>query len=295
MKKIFVLIISLFCINTIYAQTASYNSVRKNKLSGSLETYITKLGDSVSIGDQIILGSAYDFENYFNLQQIYIDNEENTQRTFSVSRYAEGFVFIIDSIFVEKGVTKLITKGTNQFNQILVKNVESAFFYKEILIRPPSKKFPYYYNDSIVGYYTNDNFNQNRIYFTSQLIDSIIQEIQSSEPSSIKSSKVTVKSTKVTVKYTNSSFYLQKAGKMKNAAIVTAGITAIVGSIALSNNDPNKPNSSGGGITLAMGGIISLVLEIIGNNALVKAGEAMELEKIKEFEAKKNNPTNNKP
>lgn len=64
MKKIFVLIISLFCINTIYAQTASYNSVRKNKLSGAIETYITKFGKTIRVNDQITIGKAYNFETY---------------------------------------------------------------------------------------------------------------------------------------------------------------------------------------------------------------------------------------
>lgn len=301
MRKICVLLISLFCINTLYAQTASYKSVRKNKLSGTLDTYITGGGDSISIGDQIILGSTADFENYFNLQQIYIDNEENTQSTLPVSRYLEGYVFIIDSIFVKKRVIKLITKGTNQFKQILVKNVELAFFNKEILIRPLTKKFPYYYNDSIVGYYTNDNFNQNRIYYTSQLIDSIKQEIQSSKPIKIKSSaseSSASESSKVTAKFTNSSFYLKKAGEMKNTAIITGVITAILGGIVLSSNDPNNPDSNPSKIAtpiFAIGGLISLTLDVVGNNALIKAGEAMELEKIKQFEAKNNNSTTHKP
>ena len=82
MKKIYVLIISLFCLNTLYAQTASYKSVRENKLSGTTETYITKFGKTIRVNDQITIGKAYNFETYKYLEQVYLkDYKEITNYT----------------------------------------------------------------------------------------------------------------------------------------------------------------------------------------------------------------------
>jgi len=94
------------------------------------------------------------------------------------------------------------------------------------------------------------------------------------------------------------SSHLKRAGKSKNASKCVLGLTALIGGSILSSNDPNNPDSNPSKIAnpiFAIGGLIALILDLVGNNALVKAGEEMEIEKIKEFEAKNNNSTTHKP
>ncbi|MCH1473336.1 MAG: hypothetical protein L7V85_05430, partial [Bacteroidia bacterium] len=144
----------------------------------------------------------------------------------------------------------------------------------------------------IVGYYTNQNFSPMRIYFTKNIPDSLItSELQSMASNTIVNNKVYSRN-----KELNASFYLKQAGNTKNTALAVAGLSALIGGLMLSSSDPNNPDSSPSATPIfAVGGIVSLILNAVGNNALVKAGEAMELEKIKEFKAKNTTPTSTKP
>ena len=295
MKKICVLIISLFCLNTLHAQTSSYKTVRKNKLSGTIETYITKGGDTISLNDQVTIGKAYNFETYKYLEQVYLkDYEEitNYTQTFQLREAAEGYVLIIDRIIANSGIVSVYTRPSDKIIQVLVKDIDAAEFYNEIVIGPPSKNYPYIKENEVIGYYTSSKLSPMGVYFNKSIIDSLnIDEI--------KSEKLGTKdSISQPIAYnftgeTKSSFYLKKAGKSKNASIVIGGLSAIIGGIILSSNDPNNPDSNPSKIAtpiFAIGGLISLILDVVGNNALINAGEAMEIEKSRVSEPLNTNP-----
>lgn len=294
MKKICVLIISLFCLNTLYAQTVSYESVKKNGLLGSIETYITKKGDTIKLNDQLTVGKAYNFDTYKYLDNLYLKDQNKTSseiQRFKLSEAAEGFVLIVDRIITENGVVGVYSKINSESIPIFINDIDAAIVSQEILLGLTSKRYPYYYKDSIVGYYTNQNFSPMRIYFTKNIPDSLItSELQSMASNTIVNNKVYSRN-----KELNASFYLKQAGNTKNTALAVAGLSALIGGLMLSSSDPNNPDTSPSATPIfAVGGIVSLILNVVGNNALVKAGEAMELEKIKEFKAKNNNPTNTK-
>ena len=300
MKKIFVLIISLFCINTIYAQTASYNSVRKNKLSGSLETYITKFGKTIRVNDQVTIGKAYNFETYKYLEQVYLkDYKEitNYTQTFQLREAAEGYVLIIDKIIANSGIVSVYTRPSDKIIQVLVKDIDAAEFNNEIVIGPPSKNYPYIKENEVIGYYTSSKLSPMRVYFNKGIIDSLnIDEIKS-EKLGIKDSISQPIAYNLTGE-TKSSFYLKKAGKSKNSSKAVMGLTALIGGAILSSNDPDNPDSNPSKIAtpiFAIGGLISLILDVVGNNALIKAGEEMEIEKNTVSEPLDTTTTNTKP
>ena len=73
------------------------------------------------------------------------------------------------------------------------------------------------------------------------------------------------------------SFYLVRAGKLKNASIALAAISA---TIAIVPSDPDSPNidknQKSKTIVSVIGGVASLMLNVVGNSSLIKAGEALE-------------------
>ena len=220
MKNIYVLIISFFCVNTLFAQTASYNSVRKNKLSGAIETYITKGGDTISLNDQVTIGKAYNFETYKYLELVYLkDYEEitNYTQTFQLREAAEGYVLIIDKIIANSGIVSLYTRPSdNGINggQVVVEDIDAAEFYREIVIGPPSKNYPYIKENEVIGYYTSSKLSPMGVYFNKGIIDSLnIDEIKS-EKLGTKDSISQLIAYNLTGE-TKSSFYLKKQGKAK--------------------------------------------------------------------------------
>ena len=292
MKKICALTISLFCLNTLYAQIVSYESVKENGLLGSIETYITKKGDTIKLNDQLTVGKAYNFDTYKFLDNLYLRDQNKTSseiQRFKLREAAEGFVLIVDRIIAENGVVGVYSKINSESIPIFINDIDAAIVSQEILLGLPSRRYPYYYKDSLVGYYTNQNFSPMRIYFTKNIPDLLItSEFQSMASNTIVNNKVYSRN-----KELNASFYLKQAGNTKNTALAVAGLSALIGGLMLSSSDPNNPDSNPSATTIfAVGGIVSLILNAVGNNALVKAGDAMELEKIKEFEAKNNTPTN---
>jgi hypothetical protein len=294
MKKICVLIISLFWINTLYAQIASYELIKENGLLGSIETYITKKGDTIKLNDQLTVGRAYNFDTYKFLDNLYLRKQNKTSseiQRFKLREAAEGFVLIVDRIIAENGVVGVYSKINSESIPIFINDIDAAIVSQEILLGLPSKKYPYYYKDSLVGYYTNQNFSPMRIYFTNNIPDSLIKnEFQSIASNTIVNNKVNFSK-----KELNASFYLKQAGNTKNAALAVGGLSLLIGGLMLSSSDPNNPDSNFSATPiLVVGGVVSLILNVLGNNALVKAGDAIELEKIKEFEAKNNDPNSPK-
>ena len=82
---------------------------------------------------------------------------------------------------------------------------------------------------------------------------------------------------KAEVNSKKASFYLKRAGKLKNASIAVAAISA---TIAIVPSDPDSPNieknQKSKTIVSVIGGVTSLILNIVGNSSLIKAGEALE-------------------
>ena len=74
-------------------------------------------------------------------------------------------------------------------------------------------------------------------------------------------------------------FYLVKAGEYKNASIAVGLGTSVIVGVILSNDRTNSINgfrnqTLTAGVIGSLGGLISLGLNIAGNNMLIKAGSA---------------------
>lgn len=232
--KYLLLFISLLAINNAFGQV-------------NVNTYKTKKGTSISIGDELTLGKAFNFLVFETVDEL-IDNKNRP-----LAESFKGSVLTVERIEITGEKVKIYTSNLNKITTDLVINdLDRAIKIREVTKINSTNKYPAEIQGKIVTYY----------------------DVKSDSTYNIKLNSNTETSNNLN---NSASLYLKKAGKLKNASIALAAISATIAIVPLDPDSPNiDKNQKSKTIVSVIGGVASLILNVVGNNSLIKAGEALE-------------------
>ncbi len=119
--------LALLLTSGVFAQTATFEEVSTKKKKGRLETYISKSGESFSVGDEITLGTSFRNENFdYILQNAGIS-------FYPLQNMASGSKVRIKKIkVISKTVQLQLTKPNGYVYGLIVQNFEGALQTGEI-------------------------------------------------------------------------------------------------------------------------------------------------------------------
>lgn len=233
--KSLLLFISLLTINNAFGQE-------------NVNTYKTKKGASISIGDELTLGNAFNLLVFETVDKLIDNNNQPLEESF------RGSVLTVERIEItNRGNVKVFTSNINKTTTDLVINdLDRAIKIREIIKINSINKYPAEIQGKTVAYY----------------------DVKSDSTYNIELNSNTETKNDLN---NSAALYLKRAGKLKNASIALAAISA---TIAIVPSDPDSPNieknQKSKTIVSAIGGVASLILNIVGNSSLIKAGEALE-------------------
>ena len=264
--KSLLLFISLLAINNAFGQE-------------NVNTYKTKKGTSISIGDELTLGKAFDLHEFRWVFKLIGNNIMPVDESF------KGKALVVKRIEINELKVAIYTSSPLDYNtELVIYDVEKALKTSEIVKLHSSVKFPAIIKSDTVGYYTYDGDLFNGICLTKYVPDSTLERLYGNSKLRITKLYNVSSVSSEDLRYSNlsesngtASFYLKKAGKLKNASIALAAISA---TIAIVPSDPDSPNidknQKSKTIVSVIGGVASLILNVVGNSSLIKAGEALE-------------------
>ena len=144
-----------------------------------------------------------------------------------------------------------------------------------------AQNLSFVYQGDTLGYYTGIDPQENKLVLTEVVSDSLLRFFNEkiSFPIEYTSeldkqvwelNKQTLKNEKLyNISRKNSQYYLTQAGKYKNLAVAITSVGSATSTILLLEHPANAPSAA------VIGGLSSItgyILNIIGNNALIKAG-----------------------
>jgi hypothetical protein len=144
-----------------------------------------------------------------------------------------------------------------------------------------AQSLSFVYQGDTLGYYTGIDPQENKLVLTEVVSDSLLRFFNEkiSFPIEYTSeldkqvwelNKQTLKNEKLyNISRKNSQYYLTQAGKYKNLAVAITSVGSATSTILLLEHPANAPSAA------VIGGLSSItgyILNIIGNNALIKAG-----------------------
>ena len=144
-----------------------------------------------------------------------------------------------------------------------------------------AQSLSFVYQGDTLGYYTGIDPQENKLVLTEVVSDSLLRFFNKkiSFPIEYTSeldkqvwelNKQTLKNEKLyNISRKNSQYYLTQAGKYKNLAVAITSVGSATSTILLLEHPANAPSAA------VIGGLSSItgyILNIIGNNALIKAG-----------------------
>ncbi len=281
--KSLLLFISLLPINNAFGQVnnrdiLSYNDLKTTNWSGNVNTYKTKNGASISVGDELILGRAYNFGEYRWVYELIDNKKQPLNERKKVGQYP----LAINRIEISgRKVLVYLNNPKDNSADLVVDDLEKAIKNLEITNSMSSKTFPAIIKGDTVGYYSH---NGEEVVLLEEVPDSTLERLYGNSKLRITKLYSVSSVSSEDLRYSNlsesngtASFYLKRAGKLKNASIALAAISA---TIAIVPSDPDSPNidknQKSKTIVSVIGGVASLILNVVGNSSLIKAGEALE-------------------
>ena len=151
-----------------------------------------------------------------------------------------------------------------------------------------AQNLSFVYQGDTLGYYTGIDPQENMLVLTEVVSDSLLRffnkkisfpieytseldkQVWELNKQTLKLNKQTLKNEKLyNISRKNSQYYLTQAGKYKNLAVAITSVGSATSTILLLEHPANAPSAA------VIGGLSSItgyILNIIGNNALIKAG-----------------------